>query len=68
MAVAQHLPRGRHQAGDRHLKFHEDRDNLLTMAAKPADRNHDYGHGKAEYLSAGAEGLMIFVAAGVCAS
>ncbi|HEY5116502.1 MAG TPA: cation transporter [Nakamurella sp.] len=38
------------------------------MAAKPADRNHDYGHGKAEYLSAGAEGLMIFVAAGVCAS
>ncbi len=28
MAVAQHLPRGRHQAGDRHLKFHEDRDNL----------------------------------------
>jgi len=28
LAVAQHLPRGRHQAGDRHLKFHEDRDNL----------------------------------------
>ena len=32
MAVAQHLPRGRHQAGDRHLKFHEDRDNLTRRA------------------------------------
>jgi hypothetical protein len=31
LAVAQHLPRGRHQAGDRHLiKIHEDRDNLVT--------------------------------------
>ena len=30
MAVAQHLPRGRHEAGDRHLKFHEDRDNLAV--------------------------------------
>jgi hypothetical protein len=29
LAVAQHLPQGRHQAGDRHLKFHETRDNLL---------------------------------------
>ena len=28
MADAQHLPQGRHQAGDRHLKFHETRDNL----------------------------------------
>src|SRR5665811_1365718 len=25
---AQHLPHGRRQAGDRHLKFHETRDNL----------------------------------------
>jgi len=32
LAVAQHLPRGRHQAGDRHLKFHEDRDNLGVRA------------------------------------
>ena len=31
MAVAQHLPRGRHQAGDRHLKFHEDWDNLIVV-------------------------------------
>src|SRR3954453_7057417 len=35
------------------------------VAAKPADHNHDYGHGKAEYFSAGAEGLMIFLAAAV---
>jgi cation diffusion facilitator family transporter len=35
----------------------------LRVAARPPDFNHDYGHGKAEYFSAGAEGLMIFVAA-----
>jgi cation diffusion facilitator family transporter len=35
----------------------------LRVAARPADHNHDFGHGKAEYFSAGAEGLMIFVAA-----
>jgi hypothetical protein len=28
LAVAQHLPQGRHQAGDRHLNFHDTRDNL----------------------------------------
>src|SRR4051794_1697200 len=37
----------------------------LHVAARPADANHHYGHGKAEYFSAGAEGLMIFVAAAV---
>lgn len=36
----------------------------LHVAAKPADHNHNFGHGKAEYFSAGLEGLMIFVAAG----
>lgn len=35
----------------------------LRVAARPPDHNHDYGHGKAEYFSAGAEGLMIFGAA-----
>jgi len=35
----------------------------LTVAARPADASHHYGHGKAEYFSAGIEGLMIFVAA-----
>jgi cation diffusion facilitator family transporter len=36
----------------------------IKLAAKPADHNHDYGHGKAEYLSAAVEGMLIFVAAG----
>ena len=35
----------------------------LTIAARPADVKHHYGHGKIEYFSAGAEGLMIIVAA-----
>ena len=29
----------------------------------PADKNHHYGHTKAEYFSAAIEGMMIFVAA-----
>jgi cation diffusion facilitator family transporter len=35
----------------------------LTVAARPADDSHQFGHGKAEYFSAGAEGMMIFIAA-----
>lgn len=35
----------------------------LRMAAQPADRDHPYGHGKAEFLSAGVEGALIIVAA-----
>ena len=35
----------------------------LRVAAKPADKNHHYGHTKAEYFSAIVEGVMIFVAA-----
>lgn len=35
----------------------------IAAAAKPADERHHFGHGKAEYLSAGAEGVMILVAA-----
>lgn len=35
----------------------------LTLAAKPADEGHPYGHGKAEYFSSLAEGSMILVAA-----
>lgn len=35
----------------------------LTVAAKPPDREHAYGHSKAEYLSSGAEGGLIIVAA-----
>ncbi len=37
----------------------------LRVAAMPADHNHHFGHGKAEYFSAWIEGLMIFVAAAV---
>ena len=35
----------------------------LRVAERPPDDNHDFGHGKAEYLSALVEGTMIFVAA-----
>ncbi|MEZ5094705.1 MAG: cation diffusion facilitator family transporter [Nocardioides sp.] len=35
----------------------------LTVAARPADAGHHFGHTKAEYLSAVVEGAMIFVAA-----
>ena len=35
----------------------------LKVAAKPADKNHHFGHSKAEYFSSAIEGVMIFVAA-----
>ncbi|MFT3860505.1 cation diffusion facilitator family transporter [Micropruina sp.] len=35
----------------------------LRLSARPADHNHDFGHGKAEYLSAAVEGTLIIVAA-----
>ena len=34
----------------------------LSVAAKPRDRDHPYGHGKAEFLSAAIEGTMILFA------
>jgi cation diffusion facilitator family transporter len=37
----------------------------LKVASRPPDDSHHFGHGKAEYFSAGAEGVMIFVAAGL---
>lgn len=36
---------------------------VLKVIARPADRDHEFGHSKAEYFSAGLEGAMIFVAA-----
>src|SRR6185503_19100555 len=36
---------------------------MLTIAARPADEDHAYGHGKAEYFSSGVEGGLILVAA-----
>src|SRR5947209_5022835 len=35
----------------------------LRWASKPADEEHAYGHAKAEYFSAGAEGALIVLAA-----
>ena len=35
----------------------------LGLSGKPADHNHDFGHGKAEYMSSLVEGALIFVAA-----
>ncbi|MCB9131355.1 MAG: cation transporter [Anaerolineales bacterium] len=35
----------------------------ITIADRPADDNHSYGHDKAEYFSSGAEGALILVAA-----
>ncbi|MGY0559692.1 cation diffusion facilitator family transporter [Luteimonas sp. A277] len=35
----------------------------LTVAARPADDNHHFGHTKAEYFSAALEGVMVFIAA-----
>jgi cation diffusion facilitator family transporter len=36
---------------------------MVTIARRPADEDHPYGHTKAEYFSSGFEGLCIFVAA-----
>jgi len=36
---------------------------MLTIAARPADEDHVYGHSKAEYFSSGVKGMLILVAA-----
>ncbi|MBE0549307.1 MAG: cation transporter [Rubrivivax sp.] len=36
---------------------------MVTVAARPADDDHPYGHHKAEYFSSGFEGVLIFAAA-----
>ncbi len=36
---------------------------MLTIAARPADDSHAYGHSKAEYFSSGIEGVLIVIAA-----
>ncbi len=35
----------------------------ILLAARPADRDHPYGHGRVEFLSAAVEGALIVVAA-----
>jgi len=37
---------------------------MLTIAARPADESHMFGHSKAEYFSSGLEGSLILLAAG----
>jgi cation diffusion facilitator family transporter len=37
---------------------------MLTVAARPPDEEHAFGHSKAEYFSSGVEGALILVAAG----
>lgn len=34
----------------------------VTLAARPRDTNHPYGHGKAEFITAGIEGTLIMIA------
>lgn len=36
---------------------------MVTIAARPADEDHPYGHDKAEYFSSGFEGILIIAAA-----
>jgi cation diffusion facilitator family transporter len=36
---------------------------MVTIAERPADEDHPYGHHKAEYFSSGFEGVLIIVAA-----
>jgi cation diffusion facilitator family transporter len=36
----------------------------ISAAGRPPDPGHNFGHGKAEYLSAAVEGAMIFTASG----
>ena len=36
---------------------------MLTVAARPPDEEHAFGHSKAEYFSSGVEGALILVAA-----
>jgi len=37
--------------------------SMLTVASRPADEDHSYGHSKAEYFSSGVEGTLILIAA-----
>ncbi|MBL7964375.1 MAG: cation transporter [Flavobacteriales bacterium] len=37
----------------------------LVLAGKPRDRDHPYGHGKVEFISAGIEGALVTLAGGL---
>jgi cation diffusion facilitator family transporter len=36
----------------------------ITYASRPRDKDHPYGHGKIEFVSAGFEGALVFLAGG----
>ncbi|MCM1981392.1 cation diffusion facilitator family transporter [Lyngbya confervoides BDU141951] len=36
---------------------------MLSLAARPPDRDHSFGHSKAEYFSSGLEGTLVILAA-----
>ncbi len=36
---------------------------MITIASRPPDKDHNFGHGKAEYFASGVEGALIVVAA-----
>jgi len=40
---------------------------MLTIAARPPDVSHSYGHSKAEYFASAVEGMLILAAAGAIA-
>jgi cation diffusion facilitator family transporter len=40
---------------------------MLTVAARPPDEDHEWGHNKAEYFASGVEGALILVAAAAIA-
>lgn len=40
---------------------------MLSVAARPEDDTHAYGHSKAEYFASGVEGALIVIAAGTIA-
>ena len=40
---------------------------MLTIAARPPDESHSYGHSKAEYFASGVEGTLILIAAAAIA-
>jgi cation diffusion facilitator family transporter len=40
---------------------------MLTVAARPPDEDHEWGHSKAEYFASGVEGALILVAAAAIA-
>src|ERR1041385_1285473 len=36
----------------------------IAYASRPRDKDHPYGHGKIEFISAGFEGALVFLAGG----